>query len=156
MLKVYIAGASADIERVERFMEGVRNLGGVAITYDWTKAVRLHGSQGDELTAAQRRAYADADRRGIRAAEIVVILVSPYKSEGCAWELGYAQALVDMVDALGGLLEVLGHAYPVGDKTIIFSGAQEHVHRLLFNQLVRPHPVASSDEDTLAFLAAEA
>jgi hypothetical protein len=46
VLRVYVAGASAEVEMVARYIERLRDAGAV-VTHDWTPSVRANGGAAD-------------------------------------------------------------------------------------------------------------
>lgn len=104
MLKIYLAGASSELERCGRIMDALIAMPHVEVTHNWVEGirkVRASGITSDGLLSREdARTYADADRQGIRDANIFWQAV-PEKgtySHGAFWELGYAQCLSDVYD----------------------------------------------------------
>jgi len=92
--RIYIAGASANIELHERFNREVIEAGWT-ITCDWCAAVRAAGNVASPDDPQVRREAALADLEGVATAD-VFWLVQPEgsaTSTGCWVELGYALAL---------------------------------------------------------------
>ena len=92
-MKIYIAGASAQIELIESFIANVR-AAGHAITFDWTVKVREAGDASpDDLSV--RRDAAEADRKGVADSELTWIVQPDVGSLSTgAWvELGIALGL---------------------------------------------------------------
>lgn len=92
-IKVYVAGASKEIERAEKWIAKLRELG-VEVTCDWPQAMRTHGPDHG-LTLDQREAFARADYAGIKAASVVWVLrpTEENPSTGAWVEMGCAFAL---------------------------------------------------------------
>jgi hypothetical protein len=94
MLRVYIAGASLEVDRAEAMIAALRMSGKVEITYDWTRDVR--GPDGKIAQAAMNdhaaREYAGADLEGVRKAHVVVVLPPhpPIGTAGMWLEFGVA------------------------------------------------------------------
>lgn len=91
---VYIAGASAEIERAERAIAYARSVG-LAVSYDWTVDVRkamAAGVRDSELEDVQARYFALNDLEGVAFGRAFVFLAPPREinSTGCWIELGYA------------------------------------------------------------------
>jgi hypothetical protein len=88
-MKVYVAGASAEIERARRVRDALLR-DGHEITFDWT--TDFESNEG--LSNAQRAAYADADFQGVVLANCLVLLVpiAPMLTQGAWWEGGVADA----------------------------------------------------------------
>lgn len=126
-MKIYVAGASKEIDRIEGFMARLRAAGHV-ITLDWTVEVRSAGSgspDDDEL----RKACARADLLGVEACDVFWI-VKP--DEGST--------------STGAWVE-LGHALAFGGKTTVASGTSR---KCIFADLV-DHDF-DDHEEALAFL----
>lgn len=90
-MKIYIAGASAEIELVESFIGRVR-AAGHEITFDWTVKVREAGSASPDDPSV-RRSAADSDRRGVADSELTWIMQPENQSTGAWVELGIALGL---------------------------------------------------------------
>jgi hypothetical protein len=89
--RIYVAGASAQIELIERYLSCLR-AAGWTITVDWCAAVRRAGNVASPDDPAVRRAAATEDLKGVATAD-VIWLVQPEGSSTStgAWvELGYA------------------------------------------------------------------
>lgn len=98
-MKIYVAAASAEIERASAFMQFVRELGH-DITHDWVPELRAQSVPESQLPVAVRRASAQADLDGVRRADLLVVLV-PHEavpSRGTWVELGYALGLRSVTD----------------------------------------------------------
>lgn len=88
--KVYVAGASSEIERCRKW---IQRLGkeGIPITYDWTKSVEEFGSAGSGLRAHQLRMFARFDLQGVQDADLLWLLAPIEGKTIGAWiEFGYA------------------------------------------------------------------
>lgn len=87
--RIYIAGASKDIERCEKWRD--RCIGvGIEITEDWMAGCRLHGANAaaPEILLSSAR----ADIRAVETADYVWLLAPPFDkpSAGCWAELDRA------------------------------------------------------------------
>lgn len=89
MRKIYVACSSKEIDRAEKVMAMVRDLGG-SITFDWTIDVRNYGSKAPDFDTGHR--CATADLGGVAAADAVIVLDGEY-SYGRIVEHGAAMAL---------------------------------------------------------------
>jgi hypothetical protein len=92
-MRVYVAGAGAEIERAERAILELVRLGH-EITHDWTldvrRAMRARTGDGD-LSDDRARKIAGLDLDGVRDAAVVLFLAPPAgRGAGCWVELGYA------------------------------------------------------------------
>jgi nucleoside 2-deoxyribosyltransferase len=92
MTRVYVAGASKEMPRVEAAIAAVRYAGG-EITEDWPAAIRAAGAANEGLTQAQRTEAAVADLRGVETADVVWLMVPEAQTAGAWVEMGYAIAL---------------------------------------------------------------
>ena len=139
-MKIYVAGASAQIDLVEGFIAALKKHSHT-ITFDWTVVVRRAGSASpDDLDV--RRAAAESDLRGVERSDLMW-LVQPDEastSTGAWVELGYAHALKDL---RGRSVGVRAAAPPV----LVVSGASK---KCIFSDLA-DHRFASHD-DALAFI----
>lgn len=91
-LAVYVAGASAEPERVRAAMNGVRAIG-ARVTCDWLAAIEAAGAANEDLTEEQRKHYALEDLAAVRSADVVWLLAPPRGGSAGAWvELGAALA----------------------------------------------------------------
>lgn len=99
MLRIYVAGASAEWERCRRMMIALRAQGHV-ITHDWTHEVEKHMA-----TPASDRELADyawLDKRGVELADELVLLIPDGAHTTGAWaELGMALEAGVKVSASG-------------------------------------------------------
>lgn len=91
MIKVYIAGASREIERAEKWIRHVKGVKGLEVTCDWPAAMRAAGADVD-LCEDDRRRYARADWEGVERADVLWLLRPTVESTGAWVELGIALA----------------------------------------------------------------
>ncbi len=90
-MKVYVAGSSAEMEDVERFMNALR-AEKIEITCDWPAAIRAAGDANPADDAIREKA-ANEDLDGVESADIFWLMVPAQKGSAGAWvELGYAIA----------------------------------------------------------------
>ncbi len=92
-MKLYLCGASSEIDLVESYMAKLR-AAGRSITLDWCAAIRASARSDHELDHEERRAHAATDLEGVRNARIVWLLAPtpPNVSTGCWVECGHAIA----------------------------------------------------------------
>lgn len=88
-MKVYVAGGSDERDTVAQPMIDRLRAAGVEITHDWT---RCEGYERDSATA-ERAEWARQDLEGVRAADIVWMMVPAERSTGASAEFGAALAL---------------------------------------------------------------
>lgn len=93
MIRCYVIGASAELERAERVIAALRERG-VEITHNWCADVRAaraagHASDAD-LPLAEAREHAQRDLHGVERAEVVLLLSPAAPSFGAGVEWGYA------------------------------------------------------------------
>lgn len=96
-MRIYIAGSSREIERAERAIKAVRELGHT-ITVDWPAAMRAEAANGKgdhALTPEEQKRYAEADLDGVAGADLVWLLIPDREnpSVGAWFEAGYALAI---------------------------------------------------------------
>lgn len=90
-MKIYIAGASVEIDLIESLIARVRKTGH-EITFDWTVKVREVGTASPDNPSV-RRSAADADRKGVADSELTWIVQPENQSTGAWVELGIALGL---------------------------------------------------------------
>jgi len=89
-MKVYIAGASKEIDLVEKYVHAVRNLGHV-ITHDWCATIRKVGDANPrDLPRDENAAFAKEDLNGVATCDLLWLLIPQNNSAGCWIEFGYA------------------------------------------------------------------
>lgn len=91
-MKIYLAGASREIDLCESFRTRLRTEGHV-ITHDWMREIRMCPVMDHELSHEARHTYALDDMRGVLSADMVWILCPDNQSIGCWVELGMALAI---------------------------------------------------------------
>jgi nucleoside 2-deoxyribosyltransferase len=93
VLNVYVAGASAEVDRAERVIAALR-AAGINITHDWTPDVRAVEAAGGPTTLEdqERLDRALVDVAAVRRADFVVMLAPepPHASTGAGFESGVA------------------------------------------------------------------
>lgn len=97
-LRVYVAGASKEPERVRAAMDAAR-CAGFVVTLDWLAAIEAAGAANEGLDDGQRRHYAAEDLAAVESADVLWLLAPGNASTGAWVELGYAIALRDQVGA---------------------------------------------------------
>lgn len=103
-LRVYVAGGSSEADKCAELIASLRGAG-IVVTHDWTPGVLARARDGYPLlTAEQADRCAAADERGIRECEIMWYVVPEAKSEGSAWEAGFARGIGRDVIASGPAL----------------------------------------------------
>jgi nucleoside 2-deoxyribosyltransferase len=91
-LRVYVAGASAEPERVRWAVAAVRAMG-AEVAIDWLAAIEEAGAANEGLTDADRVRYAQDDLCAVEDADVMWLLAPVEPSAGAWVELGYALAL---------------------------------------------------------------
>lgn len=114
-LAVYVAGASAERERVRRAMDAVR-AEGWHLTLDWLAVIDAAGAANEGLDDRTRFLAAHEDLQAIRHADVVWLLAPEAQSTGAWVELGYALAQYLPVVVSG----------PASRRCIFASFADEH------------------------------
>lgn len=105
-LRVYISGASAELERAELAHAALGLIEGVCVVSTWTRHVREHVAMGrpdHELSSEARLTYASRDLEEVDQSTLVWGLVPPpgVDSTGLWWELSRAHAKGTRVLASG-------------------------------------------------------
>lgn len=91
-MKIYVAGSSDQLERVEDMMNTLETLG-FTITHDWTTSVRLVGKANPpDASLYARLKWGRDDLAGVSDADVLVLLMPLEGGFGAAVELGYAIA----------------------------------------------------------------
>jgi hypothetical protein len=91
-MKIYLAGASKEIDNVKRYRDAVISLGH-EITHDWIADIEREASKGvtdHDLTDDEARRYAQKDLRGIASADLFWFLLPGLPSPGAWFEFGFA------------------------------------------------------------------
>lgn len=88
---VFVAGASAEPERVRWAMERVLDQGWI-VALDWLDSIEQEGSANDGLSRAVRARHAEADMDGVLRADALWLLWPAEPSTGAYVELGIALA----------------------------------------------------------------
>lgn len=91
-LRIYIAGASSEPERVRRWMNAARAQGWY-LTLDWLALVDAQGTANAGMCDEDRESAAAADWRAVREADVIWVLAPERASIGAWVELGMAIAL---------------------------------------------------------------
>lgn len=120
LMRIYVAGASAEILRAEAFVKRLRDAG-FEITFDWPAMIRSVGSANGGLTDDQRNDASYHALAGVDECDVLVLLVPSVASSGCWLETGYAFG---------------------SQRDIIYVGDPE---RTIFSALTR-HVVATDDQ----------
>jgi len=90
-MRVYVAGASAEIERAEALIARLRDAG-VEVISDWPENVRRAGAANIGLTHEVRLAAARACSLGVRRSDWLVVLEPKAPTIGAWVEMGIALA----------------------------------------------------------------
>lgn len=137
MKKVYVAGASKDLERAKAVMGQIAVSSELTIVCDWTKDFDTYtGIPEHDLDARVRRQCMDRDVRAVLAADYIHLLApSPDKPTKGAWfELGVAH------------LAAMSHLW--GHQTIVISG--EHRFCSIFTECA--HEFFEYDIDAIRWM----
>lgn len=123
-MKVYIAAASAEIERAER-VAGKLAAAGIQITSSWMRQVRRAGAANPrEASSGQRRTLAVGCLSEVGDSDVVLLLMPPVGTEtiGAYWEAGYARSLSARIilsgDTKRSVFSALGEEYETDDEAI--------------------------------------
>jgi hypothetical protein len=87
-LKVYVAGASREIERAKRMMAAVQHHG-MVVAYDWPARIEEAGSANEGLTAAVSKAASLEALGGVASSHVFWFLLPNDTTIGAYVELGY-------------------------------------------------------------------
>ena len=117
-LRAYIAGASAEADRVRHWMDQVECQPDMQLTLDWLAAIEAHGGLANQgLSDDDREAVSAANWRAIQEADVVWLLAPQLPSAGAWVELGLAIA--------SGRVRVLVSG-PARLRSIFCALAEEH------------------------------
>lgn len=115
-MRVYVAGATADMEPARRAMALVRDAG-LEITHDWVTDVEKEGNAND-FDKERATQIARTDLRALRTAHVVWVTTTEKKGDGCGlWiELGAALAygvpvVISGPQAFRSIFAALGHRF---------------------------------------------
>ena len=94
MLKIFLAGASAERKPIAEFAENLYQSGRYVITYPWWEDVERSESNGGHankgVPVELAKTFAESNRNGIMTADIFWLLVPKSNSAGAFVELGQA------------------------------------------------------------------
>jgi len=105
-LRVYVAGASSEMERAERYMVKLREAG-IVVTSTWPEVIRSQpNGEANPMSVprAVRARWARTDLDEVTESNFLWLLVPKVPSAGAHVEFGYAVMLMqsfDMAEALG-------------------------------------------------------
>lgn len=106
-MKLYIAGASKEPERVRAMMEAAEALG-FELTLDWLHVIEVEqGGAANPACDVLRRRFARDDLRAVREADIVWVLAPENASTGSWCELQHAIDMRDWVPRIDRRLGLL-------------------------------------------------
>ena len=114
--KVYVAGATKEVERV-RTVQGYCRTAGHEITFDWTDGLEAQTVAEADMFDEHARTLAWRCLDGVNDADVVVLCVPAWQPTRGAWvELGYAVAKKRGIVILGEASRVsvftrLGHSF---------------------------------------------
>jgi hypothetical protein len=91
-IKVYVAGAYADRERVQNMFKQIRESPCLELEHDWLALIDSVKAPDEELTDAEASHYAWGDLSRIEESDVVLFLVPPKDlvGRGCWTEFGFA------------------------------------------------------------------
>lgn len=121
MIPIYVAGASAEIDRCALFMSQAHALG-FEVSHDWAAAMAGAGKPDDALEVLEQHEHAKRDVEGIEGAELVIVLVPQrgVRTRGMLIEFGIALGLDRPILVVGdrrelGLFGTLATEYVADD-----------------------------------------
>lgn len=123
-MRVYVAGASAEIDRAEHVAQRLREVG-VEVASTWMAVVREAGDGNPrDATKEQRAKWAWSDLREVSASEVLLVLIpSGPASFGSGVEFGFAfrsayARIVFSGDTKRSIFCALGEEYDSDDEAI--------------------------------------
>ena len=87
--RIYVAGASAERERIARYMGALRDAGWT-ITEDWCASEASLGKSDADLDDETARRVAERDLYGVRTCEVFWLVAPSAPSFGASFEMGVA------------------------------------------------------------------
>jgi len=132
-LRIYIAGASKEMDLISSYMRKVESLGHT-ISLDWTVPIRENialGKTDADLTKEDRKRHANADMFAVGDADLVWLLVpaEPKSSLGCWIEFGLAVAFGCHVIVSGPnasiFCELADHLFATHDEALEWLRSQK-------------------------------
>jgi len=100
---IYVAGASAEPERVRYAMDEVVANGWV-LAQDWLKDIQLEGS-ANHVTEEKRAHYAQVDLKAVARSDVFWLLAPKERTSGAWVEFGAALVREDVVVVVSGPFE---------------------------------------------------
>lgn len=92
-MKIYIAGASKEPDRVRKMMNMVAEHQYLELTLDWLAAIADEPAKDEDLSPEEREGYATRDLDAVAAADVIWLLAPKGAGKGAWIEYGYALAL---------------------------------------------------------------
>lgn len=100
-MKVYVAGASSEMERAETWMRKLRGVG-IIVTSTWPEVIRSVGKANPrDATIAECKEWVMKDLGEIDAADVLWLLLPDLSTIGAWIELGFAHARNKMIVTSG-------------------------------------------------------
>ena len=90
-MNIYVAGSSAELDRVASFIARLREAGHT-ITYDWPHAIFASGMKANDLPVEQAVHAAISCEEGVKRADLFVLLAPVTPTIGTWVEFGHARA----------------------------------------------------------------
>lgn len=144
--RIYVAAASAEIDRAERVIAALRESPHIEITEDWCAAMRTNPP--DPLSRELLEAACTANVRGVYAAHVVLVL-SGDASQGRSGELAIATELPTCTVYCSGDWRALGIFGARVDPTRVFFSRDESKWE---SDEVRAARVRRDDDHAIHFL----
>jgi hypothetical protein len=89
-MKIYLAGASKELDTCKHYIERLKLLGHT-ITHDWTKEVEANGDANPkDVALGDMIKWSHDDLSGVKKSDIVWLLIPENNSAGCWIEYGFA------------------------------------------------------------------
>lgn len=89
-MKLYLAGASLDIELIELWVRRIENETNHTIPYDWTKTVRRQGANNPDWLLPDRKLYSVECLQAAFSADLIWLLMTRTPSIGAYFQVGAA------------------------------------------------------------------
>lgn len=116
VLRVYVAGSSADMPRVDAALAGLAKIENVVVTYRWIDDMRASSKSDKDLTLPEAQEAADLCLDGVETADVCWLLYpAPGKPTRGAWvELGCASHMQRQGDLIHVIVSHSAATMPEG------------------------------------------
>lgn len=137
-MKVYVAGASRERDRVERILFAVGVEPRLYLTFDWLSHIDEVGAANEGVSRDQRLVSTSLNFQGIAQCDVFVLLIPSVETRGAWVELGYALHMHKPVWVSGRAADEARSIFCVhADKRFLDSASTSIADDLLLGELFR-------------------